>query len=125
MYYKTNAAFVGAQVARRTAVPRKVETPRMKFEISEGQEFDVSILTVFLALGGWIIPSSIPTSIPLTNGTGLSQAFFTSMNENLANWPKGPAMDDPFWLLMFLWHVGMFACLIFGTIGVNLNKNDA
>lgn len=94
----------------------------MEFEISEGVSFNVDLSTLALAIVGWIVPSSVPAGIPLTDGTGLSQAFFASMNANLANWPKGPAADDPFWTLLFLWHVGLFACMIFGTIGVNLRK---
>lgn len=96
----------------------------MEFEISEGVEFPLDLSILILAVLGWVIPSSIPAGIPLTNGTGLSQAFFASMNANLANFPKGPAADDPFWTLLFLWHVGLFACMIFGTIGVNSRKPD-
>ncbi|PXF43561.1 Photosystem I subunit O [Gracilariopsis chorda] len=118
-------AFVTRPVARRvTAAPaRTTLTPRMEFEISEGMDFELNPIVIALAFFGWVLPSSIPTTIPLTNGTGLSQAFFASMQENLARWPKGPAIDDPFWLLLLLWHVGMFATLIFGTIGYNLSKN--
>ena len=94
----------------------------MEFEISEGVKFNVDISILALAIVGWVVPSSLPAGIPLTGGTGLTQAFLASMNSNLANFPKGPAGDDPFWLLMFLWHVGLFACMIFGTIGVNSRK---
>lgn len=118
--------FVGARVqAARVAVPAKHISPRMEFEISEGVNFKLDLTIVVLAMIGWIVPSSIPAGIPLTNGGGLSQAFFASMNANLANWPKGPALDDPFWTLLVLWHIGMFACLIFGTIGVNLRKGSS
>ena len=102
-----------------------MSTPRMEFEISEGVDYEISPAVIVLALIGWIVPSSLPAGIPLTNGTGLSQAFFASMNENLANFPKGPAADDPFWTLCFMWHIGMFACLIFGTIGYNLRKTQS
>lgn len=95
---------------------------RMEFEISEGVEFDINPVVLGLAIIGWIVPSSLPSGITLTEGTGLSQAFFASMNANLAAFPRGPAGDDPFWLLMFLWHVGLFACMIFGTIGWNMRK---
>lgn len=96
----------------------------MGWEISEGVEFDIDLSILFLAIAGWVIPSSIPSGIPLTEGTGLTQAFLASMNANLAAFPKGPSADDPFWTLMFLWHVGLFACMIFGTIGVNSRKPD-
>lgn len=117
--------FVSTRVAPAPVKAATFKTaPRMEFEISEGIQFDLNPIVVVLALVGWIVPSSIPTNIPLTEGTGLSQAFFASMNTNLANWPKGPALDDPFWLLLVLWHVGMFATLIFGTIGYNLSKAE-
>ncbi|CAN8067670.1 unnamed protein product [Agarophyton chilense] len=95
----------------------------MQFEISDGVEFELNPIVFALAFIGWVVPSSIPTSIPLTNGTGLTQAFFASIQENLAHWPKGPALDDPFWLLFTLWHTGMFATMIFGTIGYNGRKS--
>ncbi len=117
------SSFRGARVA--TPAMQKTNELRMGYELSEGIEFDANPIVVVLALVGWIAPSSIPTNIPLTHGTGLSQAFFESMNQNLANFPKGPAADDPFWTLLVLWHIGMFACLIFGTIGYNLNRNPS
>lgn len=121
-----SSSFAGARTqAARVNVPAKRLSPRMEFEISEGVDFKLDLTIVVLAMIGWIVPSSIPAGIPLTNGGGLSQAFFASMNENLANWPKGPALDDPFWTLLVLWHIGMFACLIFGTIGVNLRKGSS
>lgn len=97
----------------------------MEFEISEGVPFKLDVTVLALAIIGWVVPSSIPANIPLTEGTGLSQAFFNSMNANLAAFPKGPGGDDPFWTLMFLWHVGLFACMIFGTIGANLKNVDS
>lgn len=108
---------------------RLVNTPaptnsciRMGFEISDGVEWDSNPIVFILAIVGWVLPSSLPAGIPLTGGTGLTQAFFASVNANLANFPKGPAGDDPFWTLCFLWHVGMFATMIFGSIGYNLRN---
>lgn len=97
----------------------------MEFEISEGERFPLNLGVVALAFIGWILPSSLPAGIPLTEGTGLTQAFFARITANLANWPTGPAIDDPFWVLMALWHIGLFACLIFGTIGYNGRKINA
>lgn len=94
-----------------------------RFEISENTPFEINPVIIVLAFFGWVVPSSLPAPIALTGGTGLTQAFLASMNANLAAWPKGPAGDDPFWTLCFLWHVGLFAALIFGTIGVNGRKS--
>ena len=95
----------------------------MEFEISEGERFPLSLTVVALALVGWTVPASIPSKIPLLDGTGLTQAFLARVQANLAQFPKGPAMDDPFWVLMALWHLGLFAVLIFGTIGYNGRKS--
>lgn len=106
---------VGAPPRSRVAVDR--------FEISENTPFEINPVIIVLSILGWVVPSSLPAPIALTSGTGLTQAFLASMNANLAAWPKGPAGDDPFWTLCFLWHVGLFAALIFGTIGVNGRKS--
>lgn len=106
-------SFRGARVVA-PVVPAK-ETTTMGFEISEGKEWDSNPIVFVLALVGWIVPSSIPSDIPLLGGVGLSQAFFASISSNLAAFPKGPGGDDPFWTLCFIWHAGMFATMIFGT----------
>lgn len=69
-----------------------------EFQISEESPFDANPLVIVIALLGWTLPASIPSNIPLLHGTGLTQAFFTSIQSNLAQWPKGPALDDPFWV---------------------------
>jgi photosystem I protein PsaO len=92
----------------------------MEFEISEGVDYKLRLDVLALAAAGWIIPSSIPAGIPLTNGAGLSQAFFESISTNLANFPAGPVTGDPFWTLCFMWHAGMFATMIFGSIGAGI-----
>lgn len=118
----SRSVFVGARVAAKVAAPVAV-VPTMKFEISENTPFEINPVIIVLAILGWVVPSSLPAPIALTSGTGLTQAFLASMNANLAAWPKGPAGDDPFWTLCFLWHTGLFAALIFGTIGVNGRKS--
>lgn len=104
------STFHGARpvVARslRATPAKTAPTPVMKWEISDGVEFDSNPLVFVLAVVGWVVPSSIPSDIPLLGGQGLSQAFFASVQSNLANFPKGPALDDPFWVLFALWHVG-------------------
>jgi photosystem I subunit PsaO len=114
------SAFRGARVS--SAVPAARAAVRMEFEISEGVSYKVSpIVVIGLGIVGWIVPSSIPTPIALTGGAGLSQAFFNSISANLSNWPAGPASADPFWTLCFMWHAGLFGCLIFGSIGAGIN----
>mmetsp|Transcript_10388 Transcript_10388/g.27636 ORF Transcript_10388/g.27636 Transcript_10388/m.27636 type:complete len:141 (-) Transcript_10388:2244-2666(-) len=108
-----------AKVARRASVLRMAEDG---YEISDGKYFDSNPVVIALALVGWIVPSSLPVNIPLTGGKGLTPAFFASIQDNLSRWPKGPELGDPFWTLLVLFHLGMFATLIFGTIGYNLNK---
>ncbi|KAK4528484.1 hypothetical protein GAYE_SCF59G6428 [Galdieria yellowstonensis] len=98
------------------------QVPKAEFQISEDSPFDANPLVIVIALLGWTLPASIPSNIPLLHGTGLTQAFFTSIQSNLAQWPKGPALDDPFWLYMILWHVGLFIVLFFGTIGYGISK---
>mmetsp|Transcript_230 Transcript_230/g.733 ORF Transcript_230/g.733 Transcript_230/m.733 type:complete len:141 (+) Transcript_230:148-570(+) len=116
------SSFSGRRIAVARSVRAKVTVPRMGVDISDGESFDSNPVVLLLALAGWIIPSSIPTNIPLLKGTGLTQAFFASISDNLSRWPRGPALDDPFWVLLSLWHLGLFATLIFGSIGYNANK---
>ena len=42
---------------------------------------------------------------------GLTVAFTESMVTQLQNFPAPPGPTDPFWLLCFLWHSGLFAVL--------------
>jgi photosystem I subunit PsaO len=61
---------------------------------------------VVFALGflGWTIPSSIGVSA--FGGESLFSLLTTSMGEELAHFPTGPALSDKFWLYMITWHVG-------------------
>ncbi|KAL4430381.1 hypothetical protein ABPG77_002187 [Micractinium sp. CCAP 211/92] len=36
--------------------------------------------------------------------------------------PRGPALTSDFWILMVTWHIGLFACLFWGQIGVQARK---
>ncbi|GJD11247.1 Photosystem I subunit O [Galdieria sulphuraria] len=100
------------------------QVTRAEFQISEDTPFDANPLVIIVALLGWTLPASIPSNIPILHGTGLTQAFFfTSIQSNLAEWPKGPALDDFFG---FIWFCGMwdfFIVLFFGTIGYGISKN--
>mmetsp|Transcript_625 Transcript_625/g.1080 ORF Transcript_625/g.1080 Transcript_625/m.1080 type:complete len:139 (+) Transcript_625:250-666(+) len=93
------------------------------YEISEGSYFDSNPVVIPLAVLAWVIPSSIPSNIPLFEGKGLTPAFIAAIQDNLSRYPKGPELDDPFWTLCFMFHLGMFATLIFGSIGYNLSKS--
>ncbi|KAF3340868.1 Photosystem I subunit O [Carex littledalei] len=62
---------------------------------------------------GWLAPSSIPA----INGNSLSGLFFSSIGEELAHFPTGPALTSPFWLWLVTWHLGLFISLTFGQIG--------
>ena len=117
------ARVVGAMRAR-AAVRSQRSVLRMEggYELSEGTMFDANPLVIGLAFIGWIVPSSLPSNIPLLEGKGLTPAFVAAIQENLAHWPKGPELADPFWLLLLLWHTGLFATLIFGSIGYNLRQ---
>ncbi|KAJ3675121.1 hypothetical protein LUZ60_004163 [Juncus effusus] len=62
---------------------------------------------------GWLAPSSIPA----INGNSLTGLFFSSIGEELAHFPTGPALTSQFWLWLVTWHLGLFICLTFGQIG--------
>mmetsp|Transcript_26594 Transcript_26594/g.87322 ORF Transcript_26594/g.87322 Transcript_26594/m.87322 type:complete len:97 (-) Transcript_26594:42-332(-) len=89
--------------------------------MSDGTPYKISVAPV-AAIGfvGWVLPTVlIPSNIPLYGGKGLTAAFASSIAENLAKFPAPPALTDPFWLLCFIWHSGLFAVMMFGSIGWN------
>ncbi|KAJ8905374.1 hypothetical protein NDN08_001881 [Rhodosorus marinus] len=118
------SSFAGQRVAVKKS-QRVASVTQMKFEISDGEDFDNNGIVIPLSIIAWVVPSSIPAGIPLFNGSGLTQAYWASIADNLSRYPKGPALDDPYWTLMVMWHIGMFACLIFGTIGYNGSKRKS
>eukprot|EP00898_Chlorokybus_atmophyticus_P008703 jgi/Chlat1/8834/Chrsp91S08169 len=77
-------------------------------------------LVPVLATVGWVLPSSIP--IYGNTGDSLTGLFFSRIGPLLGQFPAPPAIDDPFWTLGFLWHLGLFACLTLGQIGVQARK---
>lgn len=54
----------------------------------------------------WTLPTNIP--VPLLNGKSLFGEFLGSIAANLAQFPKGPALEDRFWLYFAVYHVGLF-----------------
>merc|ERR1711971_655998 len=68
----------------------------------------------------WTIPSCIPV------GSYGGESLFYRMNEsiasNLANFPTGPGVADPFWVYMLTWHIGLFLTLTLAKIGYEGKK---
>lgn len=93
------------------------------FEITDGTPYKLSTAPVgAFGFAGWVVPTIlVPSNIPLYGGKGLTVAFVESMTTQLQNFPAPPGPTDPFWLLCFLWHSGLFAVMMFGSIGWNMN----
>ena len=64
----------------------------------------VLILPLPLVPRSWTIPSNIPTSA--FGGASLFGLLTSSIGEELAHWPTGPALTDKFWLYLLTWHIG-------------------
>merc|ERR1711998_250735 len=79
---------------------------------------DATVLV--LAFLGWTIPSATPTSG--FGGSSLFSKFLSSIAQELAQFPKGPALNSDFWLYLILYHVGLFSCMLLGQIGVQGRK---
>merc|ERR1712216_1063489 len=120
-------------VARRSALSRDVRGRKtvkaraaVKVAASSDLKFDddwkKSSVPVHLAsLFGWVVPSASPCPA-FENNASLFQVFSDRIGPNLANFPQGPAADDKIWLYMLTWHMGLFACMMFGQIGVQARK---
>ncbi|KAF6003784.1 hypothetical protein CCYA_CCYA05G1638 [Cyanidiococcus yangmingshanensis] len=87
------------------------------FEISDGEQYPLNPAVILIAIIGWSAAAAVPSNIPVLGGTGLTQAFLASIQRLLAQYPTGPKLDDPFWFYLVVYHVGLFALLIFGQIG--------
>lgn len=86
-----------------------------------GQAFPQNWLrTNPLALGlgviGWTVPSTIGVSA--FGGKSLFGLLTESIGSELAHFPVGPALTDPFWLYLLTWHVGLFVTMTLAQIGV-------
>merc|ERR1712216_306747 len=120
-------------VARRSALSRDVRGRKtvkaraaVKVAASSDLKFDddwkKSSVPVHLAsLFGWVIPSASPCPA-FPDNASLFELFSERISANLANFPQGPAADDKIWLYMLTWHMGLFACMMFGQIGVQARK---
>jgi len=104
--------------ARRVSVVTKAANADMKFD----DDWKKSSVAVHLAsLFGWVIPSASPCPA-FEDNASLFAVFSERISANLANFPQGPAADDKIWLYMLTWHMGLFACMMFGQIGVQARK---
>lgn len=68
----------------------------------------------------WTVPSSIP--VGALGGDSLFGLLNKQIGAELAHFPSGPALDSPFWLYLVTWHVGLFATMLLGQVGVNGRK---
>eukprot|EP00882_Tetradesmus_deserticola_P019039 GHRQ01020481.1.p1 GENE.GHRQ01020481.1~~GHRQ01020481.1.p1 ORF type:complete len:160 (-),score=43.02 GHRQ01020481.1:689-1168(-) len=107
---KATRSAVRAAPASRRAVVVRAGTPYPSDWIKKDP------LVPVLGFLGWTIPSTIPISA--FGGQSLFGLFTASIGDNLAKFPVGPSIDDPFWLYLLTWHMGLFACIFWGQIGV-------
>lgn len=68
----------------------------------------------------WTAPSSIP--VGAFNGNSLFGLLNAQIATELAHFPTGPSIDSPFWIYMTTWHIGLFATMLLGQVGVNGRK---
>jgi len=107
-----------AATKARVSVVTKAANADMKFD----DDWKKSSVAVHLAsLFGWVIPSASPCPA-FEDNASLFAVFSERISANLANFPQGPAADDKIWLYMLTWHMGLFACMMFGQIGVQARK---
>lgn len=107
-----------AATKARVSVVVKAANADMKFD----DDWKKSSVAVHLAsLFGWVIPSASPCPA-FEDNASLFAVFSERISANLANFPQGPAADDKIWLYMLTWHMGLFACMMFGQIGVQARK---
>ncbi|CEG01290.1 unnamed product [Ostreococcus tauri] len=106
------------QSKARFAVKVNAANADLKFD----DDWKKSNVAVHLAsLFGWVIPSASPCPA-FPDNASLFKVFSDRISENLAHFPTGPSADDPIWLYMLTWHMGLFACMMFGQIGVQARK---
>ena len=122
---KTDWSFVvcfRSRVGRKTVKARAAVKVAASSDLKFDDDWKKSSVPVHLAsLFGWVIPSASPCPA-FENNASLFQVFSDRIGANLANFPQGPAADDKIWLYMLTWHMGLFACMMFGQIGVQARK---
>eukprot|EP00884_Botryococcus_braunii_P017252 jgi/Botrbrau1/420/Bobra.110_2s0070.1 len=78
-------------------------------------------LVFVLGFLGWTVPANIP--VAAFGGKSLFGLLLESIGQELAKFPTGPALTDPFWLYLVLYHVGLFLALTLAQIGVQARKS--
>ena len=80
---------------------------KAKQNLQRGDAFSFRNQVMALGFVGWVIPTlAIKSDIPLYHGESLTGAFASSIGGLLQQFPIGPGVSDPFWLLCFVWHSG-------------------
>mmetsp|Transcript_14658 Transcript_14658/g.44282 ORF Transcript_14658/g.44282 Transcript_14658/m.44282 type:complete len:142 (+) Transcript_14658:84-509(+) len=115
------------QTARLTARPAAPRSMRRTVTVAAGGTpsypndwLPKDPVVVGASVAGWVLPSNIGVSA--LGGKSLFGAFVSSIGQELAHFPTGPALDSNFWLYMVTWHVGLFIALFLGQIGVQARK---
>jgi len=110
-----------ATAVRRVApISRRVVTVRAAGSPYPSNWLNKEPLALVLGFLGWTVPSNIPVSA--FGDKSLFGLLTGSIAENLAKFPQGPSLDDPFWLYLLTWHIGLFLTLTLGQIGINGRK---
>ena len=111
-----------ARAARKAVKARASVKVAASADLKFDDDWKKSSVPVHLAsLFGWVIPSASPCPA-FPDNASLFELFSERISANLANFPQGPAADDKIWLYMLTWHLGLFACMMFGQIGVQARK---
>jgi len=79
-------------------------------------------LALIVGFVGWFAPSNI--AVGAFGGKSLFGLLMGSIGENLAHFPTGPALNDPFWLYLTTWHLGLFLTLTLAQIGIQGRKQE-
>ena len=113
---------VFSRAARKAVKARASVKVAASADLKFDDDWKKSSVPVHLAsLFGWVIPSASPCPAR-ARITPPFELFSERISANLANFPQGPAADDKIWLYMLTWHMGLFACMMFGQIGVQARK---
>lgn len=119
----TRSGLAGSALVARTRSTRVQARSGVRVMAAQGGNYQwlnkepIALVAGFL---GWFAPSNI--QVPAFGNQSLFGAFSKSIGEELAHFPTGPALTDDFWILMITWHMGLFACLFWGQIGVQARK---
>lgn len=111
------AALRGTQFKSVASLPRRCSRQSLRVQAA-GKAYPSSDwinrnpLVLVVSFLGWTVPANIPT--PALGGNSLFGLFLKSISDELSHWPRGPYIEDEFWTWMLLYHMGLFAVLMFG-----------